>query len=80
MTCAELLVKSVLLIFESTEPETWLASSHTSQDLFSPSYPYFFLNILGIKLILEENSAVSRGKWPCAGPWPLTLSGQFHER
>lgn len=45
--CTELLERWVCLVFESPGPEVWVASSHTSQDLFSSSYLYLFLNILG---------------------------------
>lgn len=65
--------------FESLGPGTeriW----PSGQSLFSFSYLYLFLNILGIKLILGEYSAVTRGKWACAGPWLLTPLASPHER
>lgn len=58
----------------------FVASSHTSKDLLSSSYLNLFLNILRMKLILEENLVVTRGKWACPGPWPLTPTGQSHKR
>lgn len=68
-----LLERRVLLVFAFPGPGTWGASGHTSQDLFSSSYLYLLLNILGIKLISEENSAVTRSEsWSLASypRWP----------
>lgn len=72
ITCVELWERCLFHVSESPGPGTLVESSHTSKDLFSASYLPLFLNVLGTKLILEENSAVMGGKRACPGPWPLT--------
>lgn len=78
--CVELWERWLLHVSESPGPGTLVEPSHTSNDLFSSSYLPLFLNVLGTKLVLEENSVLTGGKRACSGPWPLTPTGQSHER
>lgn len=69
--CLELLYRCVLLIFESPGTDMWEASGHTRPDPFSSFYLHLILDILGIKLTLDENSEITRDKWACPGPRTL---------